>query len=68
MVEYQPISPSRGALVAICPVCETLMRRFVTQARLAAIAREFNVQIEHREQSLRDTATPGLDCDFKDED
>jgi hypothetical protein len=44
MVDYEPSTAARGTLVGICPACETLMYRFVSQARLAAIARHFNVQ------------------------
>ena len=68
MVHYQPISPSRGALIGMCPACETLMRRFVSRARLAAVASEFNIQIMHREESLMDTSMPRLNGHFKDED
>jgi Helix-turn-helix domain len=45
IVDYQPSTPARGVLVAICPVCETLMHRFTSQARLTAIERYFNIQI-----------------------
>src|SRR5262249_35590166 len=62
MVEYQAISPLRGVLIGLCPVCETLLRRFVSHARLASIARDFNVQVKHQQESLRDTAAPNLDC------
>jgi excisionase family DNA binding protein len=30
MVDYKPMTASRGALVGICPGCGTLMRRFIT--------------------------------------
>jgi hypothetical protein len=62
LIEYQPITSSRGVLVGICPICETLMRRFVSDARLAAIACDFNVQITHRRERLTDTTNPHLDC------
>ncbi len=68
MVDYQAISTSRGALVGICPVCETLMRRFVSRVRLNVVARESGLQIAHRQEGLKNTATPVLNCHFRDED
>jgi hypothetical protein len=67
MVDYRLIIPSRGVLMGMCPVCATLMHRFVSQARLAAVSREFNVQVEPRQESLKDTAMPRLNCHFTDE-
>jgi hypothetical protein len=46
----------------------TLMRRFVSRARLAAIAHEFNVQVTPCQESLRDTGQPRPDCHFSDKD
>jgi hypothetical protein len=48
MVDYQPSTPTRGILVAICPVCETIMHRFTSQARLSDIAANLNVQTVDR--------------------
>jgi hypothetical protein len=53
--------------VGMCPICETLMRRFVSQPRLAAVLREFNVQTALRQESLKDTAKPRVDCHLSDE-
>jgi len=68
MVDYQAISASRGALVGICPVCETLMRRFVSRVHLDAVARESGLQVTHRQESLTDTAMPAPDCHLDIED
>jgi hypothetical protein len=43
MVDYQPVSTARGVLVGMCPLCETLMRRFVSRARLPTVAAEFDL-------------------------
>jgi Helix-turn-helix domain len=67
MVDYRPITASRGSLVGMCPICETLMHRFVSQPRLAAVLREFNVQIALRQESLKDTAKPRVDCHLSNE-
>jgi hypothetical protein len=68
MVDYQPLTASRGAFVGMCPVCETMMHRFVSRARLAAVAKEFSVQIRGLQESLDDTGLPALNCAFEDKD
>ena len=62
MVDYEPMTASRGALVGICPGCGTLMRRFITAARLAAVAGDCDIRSTHRHESLKDTSPPRLDC------
>jgi excisionase family DNA binding protein len=68
MVDYQPVSTARGILVGMCPLCEALMRSFVSPARLPALAAEFGLQIAHPQESLTDTAIPSLNCQSRDED
>jgi hypothetical protein len=68
MIDYQPITSSRGVFVGMCPVCETMMYRFVSRARLPTIASQFNVQIRGLQKSLGDTGQPTLNCDFEDKD
>jgi excisionase family DNA binding protein len=61
LLEYRPLSPSHGVLVGVCDHCETLLRRFVSSARAAEIAQEFNLQIgPHHE--ISDSAIPALNC------
>ena len=67
MVDYRPITDSRGTLVGMCPTCGTLMQRFVSLARLAEITRHFDLQVAHRQESLRDTDMPSLNCQLRTE-
>jgi hypothetical protein len=67
MIEYQPMTLSRGMLVGICPVCETLMRRFTSLGRLAAFEHDSHLQIAHHQERLTDTAEPRLSCYFNNE-
>jgi hypothetical protein len=67
MVEYQPSSASRGVLVAICPVCEMLMRRFVSGARPTTTAPESDLKVAPAQQSLVDTPIPAVDCHLRAE-
>jgi excisionase family DNA binding protein len=68
MVDYRPITDSRGTLVGMCPTCSTLMQRFVSRARLADMMRHFDLQVAHRQESLMDTAMPALNCHSRAED
>ena len=38
MVDYKPLTPTLGNLIALCPVCECVMQRRVSTARLPAVA------------------------------
>jgi hypothetical protein len=68
MVDYRALTASRGTFVGMCPICETVMYRFVSRARLAAVAAAFNVQIRGLQDSLDDTGLPTLNCAFEDKD
>jgi excisionase family DNA binding protein len=68
MTDYEPLKHDRGALVAICPVCETLMRRFVSKARLSALERDFDLKVTHHQESLVDTTLPSASCHFHSKD
>ena len=60
--------PMSSPLTLPCPTCGTLMYRFVLKAQLASVGQQFNVQITYREESIRDTAMPSLNCHFNTED
>jgi hypothetical protein len=62
LLEHQTYSASRGALIGLCAKCGALMRRFVSNHRAALVAAEFNAQLRHRHESLRDSGTPSLNC------
>jgi hypothetical protein len=64
MVDYVPMTPSRGTLVGMCPECTTLMRRFVSEAQLEAVEQNFGVSVSPRQARLMDTSTPHPDCHF----
>jgi len=68
MVDYQPLTATRGTLIGMCPTCDKLLRRFVSVARLQAETRDLDLQITHLQVSLRDTAMPALGCHLQAED
>ena len=63
LVEYRPLTRTRGRLVGICSTCEAILHRFVSTRRLTAVAAEFNLQIGDHHESLADSALPALNCD-----
>ena len=67
MVEHEASSASRGVLLAICPVCETLMRRFASRARPTTTAPISDLKAAPAQQSLVDTAMPAVDCHLQAE-
>ena len=45
MADYTQLTPSLGALAAICPVCDRIMTQRVNAARLARFSEEIAVRI-----------------------
>jgi len=62
VLEHRVYSASRGAIVGFCIDCGTLMHRFVAARRAAAVAAEFNMQLQHHHESLSSSANPSLNC------
>ena len=60
--DYEQGSSVRGSIIGLCPVCEKLMRRFVSVCRLAAIAPEFGLKLGPAGESLVGTDSPCLSC------
>jgi excisionase family DNA binding protein len=65
LIEYRPATTTRGEIIGICSRCETVVHRFVSTRRAAAIAAEFNVQIAAHDGSLSDSTHPRLNCHFE---
>jgi excisionase family DNA binding protein len=63
LLEYRPLTNTRGRVVGICSTCEAILHRFVSSRRAAAVAAEFSLQIEVRHESLTDSALPALNRD-----
>ena len=56
MADYREISPQVGNLIAICPVCDSLMNRRVNSAKIAQVCGDLEVSFpqgwEHINESL----------------
>jgi hypothetical protein len=49
MAEYRPRSPLRGSLCGFCPVCDRLIYRAVTRAKIEQIAGGLNIMFPKAE-------------------
>jgi hypothetical protein len=65
MADYQPLSPTSGNLVALCPDCGGLIYRRVNRARLAAVLGNLEVRFTGVREHIVESVTPSLNCDFK---
>jgi hypothetical protein len=65
MVEYVPLTDTRGNLRGICPTCDRLMHRVVSRAKIEAVRGILDVTLTEPSARLRETSRPSVDCDFK---
>jgi len=62
MVDFVASSASSGALIGICPACNSLMYRRVSVARLSEVASALDLHLTRAQPRLEDTAAPNLNC------
>ena len=67
MAEYQPLNPTGGRLVGICPQCEALIYRRVSLCNLARDAGDLEVQITKGREHIDETHQPSVNCHFQKE-
>ncbi len=58
MVEYIPKTPTKGLLRGICPVCQTLMSRFVSERKLAAVCADLSFSRAQPQERIDDFSPP----------
>jgi hypothetical protein len=54
MVDYRPLADTRGNLTGICPVCEALMNRCVSLAKLGSVCADLEIAFPQQQRSLGD--------------
>ena len=62
---YQPLTPTSGSLVGICPTCGTRMFRRVNFAKLAHVAGHLQVTAQEAQQHIDESPRPSVNCDFR---
>lgn len=65
MADYQPLKPTSGNLVGICPSCDALMFRRVSLPRLAQIAGELDVRLPEALQHIVESRNASVNSDFR---
>jgi hypothetical protein len=63
MADYIPTTSSLGALTGICPVCENLIYRRVSQATLNESRGDLEVSIPHARSHIEDNRSLSVNCD-----
>lgn len=67
IADYQPLTASLGNLIGICPVCEAMIHRRVSTARLNYAKGELDVRVPQAQEHIDESAQASVDCDFKRE-
>lgn len=65
MAEYQDIGAQVGNLIAICPVCDGLMNRRVSRAKVGAVCGDLEVSFPLGWEHINESLQPSVNCDFK---
>ena len=66
MADYQPKTPTGGAIVGICPDCSSMMYRRVSLAKLAVAKGNLDISIPLGESRMGDTSQSLVNHAFKE--
>ncbi len=64
LVEFRLLREPIGNLIAICPMCDSMMYRRANRQKMAAIFAGMEETLPVAELHISQRATPSLDCDF----
>lgn len=65
MADYSPVNEKTGNLTAICPVCDTLMNRRVSLAKIRQIRGNMDITFPEELRHIVDSTKPSVNCDLK---
>lgn len=68
MVDYVALSPKSGNLRGICPVCDRLMHRRISLAKVDQLRALLDVAILEGERRINESQQPSVSCEFGDGD
>jgi hypothetical protein len=63
MADYIPTKSTSGSLTRICPTCETVIYRRVSQATLDGSLGDLEVTIPQAQSHIRDSGCLSVNCD-----
>ena len=64
MADYIPLSSVSGNLRGICPVCETLIHRRVSLAKIGQATGNLEVMFPHPRPHIGGSGSPSVNCGF----
>jgi hypothetical protein len=64
MADYQPLTETQGNLIAICAVCETLMYRRVSLAKLEQVRGKLDITMPQAQPHIVESAEPSVNSDL----
>lgn len=67
MVDYLPYAESVGNLRGICPACETIMNRRVSQTKFNEVCANLDVSFPEDATRIRERNAPTVNCDSSKE-
>lgn len=67
LADYLPLTPSSGNLRGICPVCETLIHRRVSHAKIDATRGDLEISFRQAEPRIGEGDPPSLNGDSDQE-
>ncbi len=65
MADYQPVTETLGNLVATCALCETIMNRRVSLAKLEQIGGRLDISMRQAPPRIGESAKPSVNSDFE---
>jgi len=65
MADFKLVNQNRGCLIALCPVCHSVMNKFVSLGKIRLIMDKFDVALPQDQKRLFDTSYPLVNSYFK---
>ena len=65
MADYEAQTATKGRLIALCPVCLSVMNKFASLSNLEKIKEKLEISLPMRQQHINDSNNPLLNCDSK---
>lgn len=65
MADFEPVAATSGNLIGICPVCNALMYRRISLAKLDAVKGNLDVRLPQVTRHLDESHEPSVNHDFK---
>ena len=65
MAEYEPLTPTLGNLIGICPSCNSMMYRRVNLAKLTEVSANLALTLPQALLHIRESPNPSVNSDLK---